>query len=183
MKILVAYFSETGNTKRIAEAIQEAADAQGHVTSLLTVGEVKADDLPSHDAVFLGSTCHSSDIAAPVRSLLDGIPSNLPTKLAGFVTHAAMMPEGEDWQKAMYEKWAGQCEGTFRAACETKGLDFLGFFHCQGVPSPQIEAFIHSTILTDETQWNRYIEAIRPHPTSEDLDHVKSFARDVLAKL
>jgi len=182
MKILVAYFSETGNTKRVSEAIRESALAQGHDVTFLTVGEVPTDTLADYDAVFLGSTCHSSDIAAPVRALLEGIPQNLSTKLAGFVTHATVMPDDGEWQREMYEKWAGRCLSTFEAVSKEKGLTFLGFFHCQGAPSPPIEAFIHSTIFTDDAEWEEYVKAVRDHPTDEDVEAAKRFAEDTLAK-
>ena len=181
LKILVGYFSETGNTKKIAEAIGEAVVAGGHEALVAPVGEIKADDLGGYDVVFLGSTCHSADIAAPVRALLDGIPAGSQCKLAGFVTHSTMMPEAGEWQKKMYEQWAGKCPGTFSAACEEKGIEYLGFFHCQGAPSPQIEAFIRSTIIHDEAQWNAYVEDVRTHPTPEDLEAAKGFARNALA--
>lgn len=181
MKILVGYFSETGNTKKIAAAIGEEAVAQGHEALVATVGEIKPDDLAGYDVVFLGSTCHSADIAAPARNLLDGIPAGSRCKLAGFVTHSTTMPEAGDWQKKTYEQWAGKCPRTFSAVCEEKGIELLGFFHCQGAPSPQIEAFIHSTILTDDAQWDSYVEDVRKHPTSQDLEAAKRFARDALA--
>jgi flavodoxin len=182
LKILVGYFSETGNTRKTAEAIGEEAIAGGHETLVAAVGEINAEDLGGYDVVFLGSTCHSADIAAPVRNLLDGIAADSGFKLAGFVTHATTMPEDGDWQKEMYEKWAGKCSVTFGAACEEKGIDFLGFFHCQGAPSPQIEAFIQSTIITDEAQWAKYAERVHEHPTLEDLEAARQFARAVIAR-
>ncbi|MGB2983441.1 MAG: flavodoxin family protein [Candidatus Bipolaricaulia bacterium] len=182
MKILVGYFSETGNTKKMAEAIGEEAKAGGNEVLVATVGEIKADALGGYDVVFLGSTCHSADIAAPVRNLLDGIPAGSLCKVAGFVTHSTTMPDAGDSQKKLYEQWAGKCPGTFSAACEEKGIGFLGYFHCQGAPSPQVEAFIRSTIVTDEAQWNAFIEDARKHPTTEDIEAARAFAREVLAK-
>ena len=183
MKILVGYFSETGNTKRIAQAIGEEASAIGHDVHIKTVGEIAIGQLGEFDVVFLGSTCHSSDVAAPVRNLLDGIPEGSTFKLVGFVTHATVMPEGEDWKKEMYEKWAGRCSATFGAISKEKGIKLLGFFNCQGAPNPQIEAFIRNTIITNEKQWAEYIEEVKKHPTAEDIKAAKEFARKLLAKI
>lgn len=182
MKILVAYFSETGNTKKIAEAIGEEATASGHEVALKAVGEVNESQMADYDVIFVGSTCHSADVAAPLRNILDSIPEGSKFKLAGFVTHSTVMPEGGTWQKEMYERWAGRCPATFDAAAKEKGIELLGFFHCQGAPSAPIEAFIRSTIISDKKQWAEYIEDARRHPTAEDIEAAREFARSALAK-
>ena len=181
MKILVAYFSETGNTKRIAAAIGEEATAGGHDVHIKTVGEISASQVAEYDVVFLGSTCHSADVAAPLRNILDGIAQGSRFKLAGFVTHSTVMPEDGAWQEEMYEQWAGKCPATFERLSREKGIDLLGFFHCQGAPNPQIEAFIHNTIIPDEKQWDEYIEDVRERPTAEDVQAAREFTRSVLA--
>jgi len=182
LKILVAYFSETGNTKRIAEAIGEEATVGGHDVDIKTVGEISASQLGEYDVIFLGSTCHSADVAAPVRNILDGLSEGSELKLAGFVTHSTVMPEGDAWQKEMYEQWGGKCPATFETVCKKKAIELLGFFHCQGAPSPQIEAFIHSTIIPDEEHWAEYIEDARKHPTADDVEAAREFTRSALAK-
>jgi hypothetical protein len=63
---------------------------------------------------------------------------------------------------------------------EEKQIAFLGYFHCQGAPSPPIETFIHNTILTDDGQWETYIGEVREHPNKEDLQEAREFARQVL---
>ncbi len=181
MKILVGYFSETGNTKKIAEAIGEEATAGGHDVHIKTTEDIAASQLDEYDVVLLGSTCHSADVAAPLRNVLDGIREGSNFKLAGFVTHSTTMPEDGALQKEMYEQWAGKCPATFETLSKEKGIDFLGFFHCQGAPNPQIEAFIHSNI-TDERQWDEYIEDARKHPTPKDIEAAREFTRDTLTK-
>ena len=51
-----------------------------------------------------------------------------------------------------------------------------------GAPSPPIEQFIHDQIVTDEGEWQRYLEAVRGHPDDEDLRRAGEFAAQVLAK-
>jgi hypothetical protein len=63
---------------------------------------------------------------------------------------------------------------------EAKGIVFLGYFHCQGAPSPPIEAFIHNTIITNEDEWALYIAQVRKHPDDRDLQQAREFARQVL---
>ena len=181
MKILVGYFSETGNTKRIAEAIGEEAKAAGHNVHIKAVGEIITSQLDEYAVVFLGSTCHSADVAAPLKNILEGIPEGSKLKLAGFVTHSTTMPEDGALQKEMYERWAGKCQATFETVSKARGIEFLGYFHCQGAPSPQIEDFIRNNV-PDVAQGDGYFEDVRKHPTPQDIEAAKVFTRDTLAK-
>ncbi len=55
MKILVAYYSETGNTAKIAEAIVESLTLRGHEADLVALadtalqGEIAAGKLNAYD--------------------------------------------------------------------------------------------------------------------------------------
>lgn len=181
MKILIGYFSETGNTKRIAEAIGEEARAAGHEVDIKATAEITASQMDGYAVVFLGSTCHSADVAAPIRRILEGIPEGSKFKLAGFVTHSTTMPEDGASQKKMYERWAGKCPVTFETVSKERGIDFIGYFHCQGAPSPQIEDFIRNNVPA-VTQGDGYFEDARKHPTPQDIEAAKTFTRDTLAK-
>jgi hypothetical protein len=50
------------------------------------------------------------------------------------------------------------------------------------VPSPPIETFIHNTIITDDDEWETYIEDVRKHPNEKDLEKAKAFALQILAE-
>jgi flavodoxin len=182
MRILVAYYSETGNTARVAQAIHEEASAQGHEAHLKPVGNIAVGALSAYDLVFLGSACHDADLARPVKEFLEGIPMSPAFKLAGFVTHASYAPEGGDREQQAHETWASRCVLSFREAGQAKGLQFLGYFGCQGAPSPPIEQFIHGNIVTDEHGWDEYIRDARTHPDEDDLRRAREFAQEVLAR-
>ena len=182
MKVLIAYYSQTGNTAQVARAIHEQVVAAGHKAHLREMGEVTPDSLGDYDLVFLGSACHSTDLATPVKAILRDAPPSSPFKLAGFVTHATLMPDGDGGDRDLYERWASKCIVSFEEACQELQIEFLGYFHCLGAPSPTIEAFIHSTIVTDADEWEAYIEQLIKHPDDEDLRRAKAFARQILAK-
>jgi flavodoxin len=171
MKILVVYYSETGNTAQIADAIYEGLSTKGHKADLMHLGEITPDTLNAYDLVFLGSACHDADLARPVKKILEQIPASPAFKLAGFVTHASYTPEGGDREQQVHETWASRCALSFRRASQEKGIDFLGYFGCQGAPSPPIEQFIHNTI-----------QEVRKHPDEEDLRQAAEFAQEVLAR-
>ena len=182
MDTLVAYYSQTGNTTQIARAIYDEVSSQGHQVHLKTVAEIKSDDLNAHDLVFLGSACHDAGLAKPVERLLAEIGKSPSLKLAGFVTHATQMAEDGARAGELYERWAGNCIRTFHQVSEEKEIAFLGYYHCQGAPSPPIEAFIHNTIVTDRDEWETYIEEVKKHPTAKDRQDARAFAQRILTK-
>ena len=183
MRVLVGYYSETGNTARVARVIHKEALSQGHEAHLKAIGDVTVAALSAYDLVFLGSACHDADLARPAKQFLERLPSSPTFKLAGFVTHARYAPEGGDREQRAHETWASRCALSFRQAGQEKGIDFLGYFGCQGAPSPPIEQFIHRNIVTDEREWEEYIQEVRKHPDEGDLRRAREFAREVLARI
>jgi flavodoxin len=182
MKILVVYYSETGNTAQVAQAICEEILAQGHEPHLREIREVTADALNAYDLVFLGAACHDADLAKPAKQILEGIGNSPPFKLAGFATHASYTPGGGERQREAHARWASGCMRSFHQASQEKGIDFLGYFGCQGAPSPPVEQFIRRTIVTREQEWQTYVKEVRKHPDAEDLRQAREFAGQVLAK-
>ena len=182
MKILITYYSLTGNTAKVAHAIYEAVIALGYEATLSKLSNISAADMSSYDLVFLGSACHDTDLAKPAKRLLENIDESPTLKLAGFVTHATHMPEKDERARALYEQWAGNCIRTFQRISEEKQIAFLGYFHCQGAPSPPIETFIHTTIITDSQEWAEYSADMHEHPNEAALEKARVFARRVLDK-
>lgn len=182
MKILVAYFSQTGNTEKVARAISEAALEKGHGVDLKAVAEITPAGLDDYDLVFLGSACHSSDLAQPVKQVLEGVDPAPSFKLAGFATHATFASGGSPREQELYDRWASGCVRSFQQASERKGIAFLGYFSCQGAPNPAIEVFVRNTIVTDDAEWEKYIEDVKKRPDEHDLQNAREFAEKVLAQ-
>ncbi|MDH5448688.1 MAG: flavodoxin domain-containing protein [Candidatus Bathyarchaeota archaeon] len=174
MKVLVAYYSETGNTEKVARAISEEA-SKDHEAYLEKIEDVTADALNNYDLVFLGSACHSTDLAAPVKRILNAIPHSPKFKLAGFFTHAT--------SSGGFNRWASKCILSFQETSKEKRIDFKGYYNCQGAPSPPIQEFIKREIITSAAEWEGYFEEVMNHPTTEDLHKAREFARDILSQL
>ncbi|MFX1342752.1 MAG: flavodoxin family protein [Promethearchaeota archaeon] len=182
MKILIAYYSETGNTAQVAQAMYEVV-AGDHDVVLMPVVEVVVDRLGGFELVVLGAAVHDSDVAKPLKRLLAALPMNPGFKLAGFATHAVYVPDGSAHKDELYMRWAGKCRPSFEDTCQEKGIPFLGFFHCQGAASKPIEVFIHREIITLEEEWNAYLPELRRHPSPEDLQNAKDFTLQIIGKL
>lgn len=174
MRVLIAYYSETGNTEKVARVIYEEASKK-HEANLKRVNEVTVDILNDYDVVFLGSACHSTDLAASIKRILDAIPHSPKFKLAGFFTHATSS-EG-------FNRWASKCTSSFQKTSKEKKIDFEGCYNCQGVPSPPIQEFIKREVITSPDEWEKYIKEVMNHPTPEDLQKAREFARKVLPQV
>lgn len=179
LKVLIAFYSETGNTEKIARAIYQEA-SRDHEAHLGRTKEIAEETLSGYDLVFLGSPCHSTDLAAPVKRTLDALPDSPNFKLAGFFTHGCPNV-GES-----FDTWASKCISSLEKVAKEKQIDFIGHYHCQGAMSSAVEEamgkyFTKKGEIT-ANNWNEYIEELRKHPDHEDLQKAKEFARDTLRK-
>ena len=182
MKVLVTYFSQTGNTKLIAETMKEVLTTKVEV-DIRTVRSVDVEALNEYDLLLVGVPCHDSDLALPVKGFLEKLPDSPKFKLAGFFTHSTYLPDGTVRRQELYDQWAGRCIPTFESACKNKNIELLGIFHCMGKASEPLEHFIHQEIITDEDEWNTYLAEIRKHPDAHDIEKAKKFVEKLISKL
>ena len=80
------------------------------------------------------------------------------------------------------EKWAGRCVESFERISQEKEIELLGYFSCQGAPSPPIEAFIRSEVMPDDEDIEVYLTEMRKHPNEKDMEKARKFTRAVLSK-
>ena len=70
-KILIAYYSRSGNTEKMARKIEEIIKKEGVETDLKKVTDVKAKDLLSYDGIIVGSPTYYGSMAWEVKKLFD----------------------------------------------------------------------------------------------------------------
>jgi len=70
-KVLVVYYSRSGNTKKMAHIIGEAINKEGVEATVKDVKETKADELLKYDAIVIGSPTYYGTMAAEIKKLLD----------------------------------------------------------------------------------------------------------------
>jgi NAD(P)H dehydrogenase (quinone) len=99
MKILVAYYSRSGNTKKMAEAVGKGAKKAGVDVDVKDVTTVNVDDLPQYDAFIFGSPTYYGLMAAEVKKLLDDsitYHGKLSGKVGGAFTSAGGIGGGAE---------------------------------------------------------------------------------------
>src|SRR5262249_32877169 len=70
--VLVAYYSLTGNTEKMAGGVVEGAKAvPGVVTHLKRVEDVSQKDLEAADAIILGSATYYANIPGQMKAVID----------------------------------------------------------------------------------------------------------------
>jgi flavodoxin len=173
LRILVTYHSDTGNTEKIARAIYEEA-SKNHQAELRKIKEVKPEDLSNYDLIFLGGPCQASDLAAPVKRLLNAIPISPKFKAAGFFTHMSPVSEKHNGHE--------KCVASFQNASRDKQIEFEGLYDCQGAPAPRLLEIMRKNVNVSDDEWERNLREMRKHPSTEDIKRAKEFAAKVIAK-
>ena len=163
MKTLVTYFSQTGKTKLVAEAIFGAVEGE---KDLKPMEEVVSWE--GYDLVFVGFPVIAFGPAREGKEFLERKAAG--KKVALFITHAA--PEGEE----VLGEWLGRC----REAASSAHL--VGFFDCQGELSGAVaDALLRSDDPMLRSFGERRTETIG-QPDETRLQRARDFARQVMAR-
>ena len=71
-RMLVTYYSRTGNTEQMAELVAEGArEIEGVEVELRAVANVTPDDLLNYDGIVIGSPVYYGTMAAEMKQLID----------------------------------------------------------------------------------------------------------------
>ena len=74
MNMLLVYFSQTGNTRKVAETMAEAFRDKGHTVRTLSMKESHPADILSCDVLGVGTPCFESQAPIPVKDYLSSMP-------------------------------------------------------------------------------------------------------------
>ncbi len=140
--LLIVYYTQSGNTERMARAIAEGAEAAGIQAPLKSVEECELGDLVQADGLALGSPTYFSNVAWQVKKLIDQSielyrGKQLKDKLAGLFTSSGTERDAHDCMRMMEIAWgfhhemslvqpgliclSGQPEDETRAECQEYG--------------------------------------------------------------
>jgi NAD(P)H dehydrogenase (quinone) len=98
-KVLVCYFSKTGNTEKMAQIIARKMEEQDLAVDLRRVEEMKVDALLEYDCLVLGSPTYYGSMAWPIKKLLDDsvkFHGRLRGKIGGAFSSAANVGGGNE---------------------------------------------------------------------------------------
>jgi NAD(P)H dehydrogenase (quinone) len=74
VRVLVAYYSETGNTEKMAAAVRDgAASVEGAAVTLRKVADVTDQDILTADGVVLGSPVQWGNLSVGAKRFLDRV--------------------------------------------------------------------------------------------------------------
>jgi len=162
MKALVTYFSETGNTEKIARSIFEGIHLPAK--EILPVNEV--ENVEDYDLIFCGFPVQASTVPNKVEPFLKSIPEN--KKIAFFATHGSLR--------------GGQLAITAFYYALTLVLKdrVIGTFGCRGeVKSSLIDALMQKP---EHKAWAMEAQSAVTHPDEGDLEDARDFAEKMVAK-
>jgi len=171
MKILITYFSQSGNTEKVAKSIFEGC--QGQDVDMKLIKDVNPSTLNEYELVFLGSGIYASRVN---KSLADLIKSStaLPSKIAFFCTHASL-DSYQDGFKAVNRNFKGT------------DVKIIGSWECMGenigIPETARQSMLDRLPPEQRKQAEEHQERLKGRPNEEDLDNAKIFAQSLILKV
>ncbi|MEI7980889.1 MAG: flavodoxin family protein [Bacteroidota bacterium] len=164
MKILVTYWSKTGNTRKVAEAIFESLSGE---KVLKPFGEIES--LDGFDLILIGFPVMQFGVPALARKFITTHATG--KKIALFVTHAMLTGSADPHQQEMLQKELDRCQEV------CAGAEVIGLFHCQGELSKEIA----ETLTESKIPMLKQFAAMRPktigHPDTQELEGARTFAK------
>lgn len=162
MKALVTYFSQTGNTAKVAGAIYEGIEAAER--DLAAISEV--EDISDYDLIFCGFPVHAHRVPHSMEVFLEKLPSG--TKVALFATHGSLRGGILAVQAFHHGITIGD------------GLNILGTFGCRG----KVRQSVLDALEEKAENWAWVMEArsAAGHPDGADLADAADFARTMITK-
>ena len=161
MKVLVTYFSKTGNTKKLSQAIFEGVkQLEKEIKAIEEVG-----DLGQYHLVFCGFPVQASSVPHKAAELLKKIPADCETAI--FATHGSL--RGGRLAVTALEHAASLVKGKV-----------LGTFGCRGkVEDTLLEVLSRKP---EHKVWVEEAQSAVDHPDAADLEDGKDFARRMVSK-
>lgn len=163
-RVLVAYMTSTGNTKKVAEAIYGEISEEKEIKPISEV-----PDIGGYDLAFLGFPTHVYGPDKKTKKIMERLCTK-GRKVALFVTHAAPEDEPE------VPEWMAK----FKQAAA--GAELVGFFDCQGQLSKGAK-FVMKISTNKKVRADAKKDSSFGQPDKTRLDKARSFAGETMARL
>ena len=163
MKTLVTYYSDTGNTRKVAEAIFGEVGGEKEIKDMGGV-----ESIEGYDLTFVGFPIHAFAPPGPVKLFLQDKCKG--RRVALFMTHA----QREDFDEL--DGWLETCRNA------AEGAEVVGAFSCQG----EIQESILEVMSSNEDPYMQKLargaSTSKGQPDESRLERARSFAREVMAR-
>lgn len=165
MKTLVAYSTKTGNTKKVAEAINEVIDG----SEIKNIDDINNLD---YDLVIVGAWI---DKGTANKEAIDFIEKLENKKVAFFFTLGAYPDSGH----------AKDCVKRIEELFIKNNNEVIGHYLCQGAVDPKLIEFMKKQFPVDHPHGpnperiKRWTDA-STHPNLEDLENAKSKFKSII---
>ena len=159
MKVLVTYYTQTGNTEKIARALYDSLTMD---KTILPIAEVKNRE--GYDLVFCGFPVQAHSVPAKMAEFIKGLPRG--QKVALFATHGSQ--RGGQLPRQAFESAAGLAIN----------LKVLGQFGCRG----KVDAKIIDALMKkpEHKAWAEEAQSAEGHPDAADLMDAQVFAQVIV---
>jgi len=161
MKTLVTFFSQTGNTEKIARAIYDAIDTQKDIALLGS-----EPDCTEYDLVFCGFPVHAHSVPAAAQKFITTLSSK--QKLAIFSTHGSL--RNNQLARTAIEHAAGIASQA----------TVVGTFGCRGEVQQNVIDTLSEKL--ENRAWCEEAQSAAGHPDDADCADARDFARAMVAK-
>jgi len=162
MKALVTYYSDTGNTEKLAHAIYEEIHFEKEIRPL---SDVQSAD--GYDIIFCGFPVQAQSLPRKAQDFIKSLPAG--QKVAFFSTHGSL--RGGHLPRQAFEHALGLAAKSA----------VLGHFGCRGeVRQNIIDALLKKP---EHRAWAEEAMGAAGHPDAQDLADGKTFAKEILARL
>jgi flavodoxin len=161
MKALVTYYSQSGNTEKLAQAIYDAIDVEKEIKPIQDV-----ENTAGYDIIFFGFPVQAHSVPVKAQGIFKLLTPG--QKVAIFSTHGSLR--------------GGQLAVTAmeHATSLASGAKVLGKFGCRGkVPLSLIEALMKQP---EHKAWAQEAQSAASHPDEADLADGKDFVKQMMAK-
>jgi flavodoxin len=159
MKALVTYYTQTGNTEKVARAIFEALPLDKELIPVQDLQGAKG-----YDIIFCGFPVQVHSVPGKAQPFIKGLGEN--QKVAFFSTHGSL--RGGQLPKQAFEHAIG-------LASKAK---VIGHFGCRGKADPKIIEFLMKTL--ENRAWAEEAQSADGHPDAADLADAQKFALKML---
>ena len=168
MKILVSYFSNTGNTEKIAKSIVKGLETE--TVELLKIEDADPSTLKNYDLVVLGSGIYAGKLNKKVIDFMKQV-TEYPPKFAFFNTHQS----ATSYQKAFKR---------IRSKLEENESKVIGEFDCVGenigMPKETILGMLEKLPPEEKKRQEAILAKTEGHPDVQDLENAKAFGKSLI---